>query len=296
MASPFSFHCMICFEEFDIERRYPVVLPCGHTYVCNQCAERLEKCMECRTSLIQIIPRPPADGDSLYGGRGGSRWSSRPTGSPGAPPPPPIKRRLPLPKNVVLMSLIEATELAAESVRGQQRPSLSESPNLTIPHAILDIEEEEEEKIKTGTSLAISDCGTYAIAAKEGLDIYPSRPESAALSERDKSEEEEVDTLVRFFHLDHKIDIVDSEHDEFLPSGNEYKESSPVRLSWGDRVQIVSIEAGWAKLARGYGFVRADKNQLVKGTIFSGLQDGQGSEPVFSQPFPCLLSCSGIIC
>jgi hypothetical protein len=287
---------MICFEEFDTERRHPVVLPCGHTYVCNQCAKRLERCMECRTSLIEIIPRPPAGVDSLYGGRGGGRWSSRPMGSqsPGAPPPP-IKRRLPLPKNVVLMSLIEATELAAESVRGQeQRPSLSESPNLSIPHAILDIDEEEEEKIKTGTSLAISDCGTYAIAAKEGLEIYPSRPESSALSERDKSEEEEVDTLVRFFHLDHKIDI-DHAHDELHPSENEYKESSPVRLSWGDRVQIVSTEAGWAKLARGYGFVRADKNQLVKGTVFSGLQDLQASKIVFSQHFPLLLSRSGIV-
>jgi hypothetical protein len=37
MASPFSFHCIICIEEFDQRDRYPVVLPCGHTYVCNQC-------------------------------------------------------------------------------------------------------------------------------------------------------------------------------------------------------------------------------------------------------------------
>lgn len=165
------------------------------------------------------------------------------------------------------MSLIEATELAAETVRGQeQRPSLSESPNLSIPHAILDLDEVEEEKIKTGTSLAISDCGTYAIAAKEGLEIYPCRPDSVVQADRDKLEEEEVDTLVRFFHLDHKMDIVDNGHDELQPTESEYKEASPVRLSWGDRVQIVSTEAGWAKLARGYGFVRADKNQLVKGT------------------------------
>lgn len=273
MASPFSFHCMICFEEFDTEGRFPVVLPCGHTYVCNQCAERLEKCMECRTSLVQIFPRPPVGSEGQqYGGRGGGRWSSRPavgSRSPGAPPPPPIKKRLPLPKNVVLMSLIEATELAAESVRGQeQRLSLSESPSLSIPNAILDIEEDEEEKIKTGTTLAISDCGTYAIAAKEGLEIYPSRPESVILPNQEQSEEEEVDTLVRFFHLDHKIDVFDGSEHELQSSEGGLKESTPVRLRWGDRVQIVSTEAGWAKLARGYGFVRADRNQLVKGTIF----------------------------
>jgi hypothetical protein len=37
MASPFSFHCIICIEEFEPKDRYPVVLPCGHTYVCNHC-------------------------------------------------------------------------------------------------------------------------------------------------------------------------------------------------------------------------------------------------------------------
>jgi len=280
---------MICFEEFDIESRYPVVLPCGHTYVCNQCAERLEKCMECRTSLVQIIPRPNDNGDSPYG-RGGGRWSSRPIGnrSPGAPPQPPIKKRLPLPKNVVLMSLIEATELAAESVRGQeQRPSLSDSPSLSIPNAIMDIEEDEEEKIKTGTSLAISDCGTYAIAAKEGLEIYPSRPESGIPMNQQQAEEEEVDTLVRFFHLDHKIDLVDDEDHEVEASNSDNREAAPAKLCWGDRVQIVSTEAGWAKLARGYGFVRADRNQLVKGesSIFSPLM----SDILFLTFIPCLL-------
>lgn len=268
MASPFSFHCMICFEEFDIERRFPVVLPCGHTYVCNLCAERLDKCMECRTPLVQIIPRPNAE--TNYGGRNGGRWTSRPTGSrsPGAPPQPPIKRRLPLPKNVVLMSLIEATELAAESVRCQeQRPSLSDSPNLSIPNSVLDIEEDEEEKIRTGTSLAISECGTYAIAAKNGLEIYPSRPESGVPATQEQAEEEEVDTLVRFFHLDNKLDVVDGTDHDLQPSESDHREGAPARLSWGDRVQIVSTEAGWAKLARGYGYVRADRNELVKGKV-----------------------------
>jgi hypothetical protein len=34
-STPFSFHCMICFEEFHPDDRYPVVLPCGPTYVWN---------------------------------------------------------------------------------------------------------------------------------------------------------------------------------------------------------------------------------------------------------------------
>jgi hypothetical protein len=218
--------------------------------------------MECRISLFQIIPRGPEDQQS-----GQLRWSRTPghhTRSPRTPPQPPIKKRLPLPKNVVLMSLIEATELAAENVRGQE-PSLTASPMLDKTPSVLDVEEDEAEKIRTGTSLAISDCGTYAVAEKDGLGIYPSRPESAFRSGNDQSEED-VDTLVRFFHLSsHKLDLENGDQEQ--TSEDPEKEVPPVKLSLGDRVQIVSTEAGWAKLARGYGFVRADRHQLVKGTV-----------------------------
>lgn len=253
MSSPFSFHCMICFEGFDIETRYPVVLPCGHTYICNQCAERLDKCMECRTSLCYVVPRTqPSDPHaSRYGGRG--RHGQTPT-----KPQPPIKKRLPLPKNVVLMSLIEATELAAENVRNQaQQPSLTESPMLSIPSSVLDVEEDEEEKIRASTSLAISDAGTYAVSARDGLEIYPSCPDLAPHVHTES--EEDVDTLVRFFHLENKLDP------SHLSNAGD-NEAPPAGLSLGDRVQIVSIEGGWAKLSRGYGFVRADGQKLVKGT------------------------------
>ena len=124
------------------------------------------------------------------------------------------------------MSLIEATELATENVHGnEQKHSLSESPTVTMPSAILDIEEDEEEKIKTGTSLAISDCGTYAVASKAGLEIFPSCPDNASLEQRENAEEE-VDTLVRFFHLDHKLDLVDGEVEEVEPT-KEAKQPRP---------------------------------------------------------------------
>jgi hypothetical protein len=65
--------------------------------------------------------------------------------------------------------------------------------------------------------------------------------------------DEDVETLVRFFHMDQNAKA--SEECTPLPAA---------RLSYGDRVQIVSVNAGWAKLARGYGFIKSDKN-LVKG-------------------------------
>ena len=54
------------------------------------------------------------------------------------------------------MSLIEATELAAENARTTQvEPSLTNSPLVKLSSSILDVEQDEQEKIKTGTSLAI---------------------------------------------------------------------------------------------------------------------------------------------
>ena len=271
MASPFSFHCMICFEEFDVELRFPVVLPCGHTYVCNECAKRLDKCMECRTPLFELIPQSHecsvARGPEQLPG-----WSTRSLGrsnnqravggraGPHKKPPPPIKRRIILPKNVVLLSLIEATELATENVQGQEHePSLQDSP--MINPSVLDLEVDEEEKIKTGTSLAISDCGTYAVAAKDGLQIFPNRPESLV-----QHSEEDVDTLVRFYNKENSAGLSLGRDKETGEGGLPRKVDPPGKLSWGDRVQIVSTQKGWAKMARGYGYVRAGAQQLVKGT------------------------------
>jgi hypothetical protein len=278
MASPFSFHCMICFEEFDVETRYPVILPCGHTYVCNQCADRLERCMECRTPLYITIPRGPSDANKQaavnqqHQQQTGRYARTSPNGrhtadhhAPKTPPQPPIKQRLPLPKNVVLLSLMEATELAAEDVRAREevQTRLSDSPLIKVSSS-MDPEQDEEAKIKAGTSLAISDCGTYAVAATNGLQIYPSRPSLDQPASDDQESEQDVDTLVRFFHLDHKLDVESSDKEAKSEEGG--KEPPPLRLKSGDRAQIVSTEGGWAKLARGYGFVRADRHQLVKGT------------------------------
>mmetsp|Transcript_59565 Transcript_59565/g.66648 ORF Transcript_59565/g.66648 Transcript_59565/m.66648 type:complete len:596 (-) Transcript_59565:1263-3050(-) len=282
MTSPFSFHCMICFEEFQGETRFPVVLPCGHTYICNECAGRLDKCMECRTPLIEFVPSDKAGHNQCVptgtSNSGVPGWSTRSLGSNNArgvgnrgsvgnrgnvgtknkPAQPPIKRRLPLPKNVVLMSLIEATELATENVQGQEHKlSLHDSP--MVNPSVLDMDEDEEEKIRTGTSLAISDCGTYAVAAKDGLEILLNRPESLL-----QHSEEDVDTLVRFYNKDSTIGVQIDGDDKKTVGEEPRKESSPGRLSWGDRVQIVSTQNGWAKMARGYGYIRAGAQQLVK--------------------------------
>ena len=285
-GSALSFHCMICYEEFHHADRYPVVLPCGHTYVCVICAERLDKCMECRTLLTWSIPNPSAtrpnvtnvtsntrtgwSSSARTGGRG-SNTQARGAGGRGEGPVMENKR-LPLPKNVVLLSLMEATELASEMEHTRTRiDSLLEQ----------DIEDEqdiddEEEKIKVSTSLTIGACGTYIVSEKEGLEIYPSRPpiappelENTNSQDKDMPGEEDVDSLVRFFHLDHKLEVRITESEGNLKALSS-EESALLDLRYGDRVQIVSFDDdGWAKLARGYGYIRANPRQLVKGETYN---------------------------
>lgn len=83
---PFSFHCIICIEPFDFHERYPVVLPCGHTYLCACCANQIERCVECRMSLfvtpssVATLPSPP------------STTPPSPTGLGARRVPPPLNR------------------------------------------------------------------------------------------------------------------------------------------------------------------------------------------------------------
>jgi hypothetical protein len=76
--------------------------------------------------------------------------------------------------------------------------------------------------------------------------------------------EDDVNSLVRFFHLDHKLEVRITESEGNLKAMSS-EESALLELRYGDRVQIVSFDDdGWAKLARGYGYIRANPRQLVK--------------------------------
>jgi hypothetical protein len=196
-----------------------------------------------------------------------------------------------------LLSLIEATELATEDVSGSSKPdsprmfgmpttsssaaaaaattgdeggdgaadSNSDSGSVS---AVVNADDLEEERIKLGTSMAVSVAGTYAVTAPAGLQIFSKKPSSIPLSEASfrregaQASDEDVDALVRYFHQDQKTE---GEATEDELKENRAKEQPPAQLSCGDRVQVVAIEDEWAKLARGYGFVHAGDNKLVKG-------------------------------
>jgi hypothetical protein len=179
------------------------------------------------------------------------------------------KKRLPLPKNVVLLSLMEATELASEMA--QRRSKIDSLVDTSVEEEdeeeTNDHEIDEAEKIKLSTSLTIGECGTYLVADKEGLRIYTSSPTNSAEVDTVNEEEislahQDVNAMVRFFHLDNKVEVSWSEEESLKKASSD--ESVDRILKYGDRVQIVSLYDGWAKLARGYGFVRASARQLLK--------------------------------
>eukprot|EP00978_Attheya_sp_CCMP212_P043456 scaffold284375_cov71-Attheya_sp.AAC.1 len=149
----------------------------------------------------------------------------------------------------------------------------------------------DEQAIQMGTSMAMGYCGTYAVATKEGLTIVPTLPPSAAeATSSSVNNPSDVDSLVMDFQsgqnkkkkssssspilsrmtstLDHVGSGVELEP---LPDGPTHPLSGNNKtrvytLKYGDRIQIVSMDDdGWARLARGYGFVKAKPSELVKG-------------------------------
>lgn len=266
---------MICYEEFDPNNRYPVVLPCGHTYVCAECANRIDRCMECRTSVFEEpaitscnteIMSAPSRGRSnprsAYSrpGRRLASVTSHDTQN-GAKPDNLPKKRLPLPKNVVLMSLMHATELASTT---------AEDHHNLLKQTLSDDEgEDEDEKIARITEIAAGACGTYAVASKKGLQIIPRIPKPFNKKQRrhntkkgDQSNyvdwESHVDNIIERNSGIRAVISIEDEDDN-----HKYKDE--VHLRFGDRVQVVTIVDGWAKLARGYGFVHCKSSaDLIK--------------------------------
>lgn len=274
----FQFHCMICYEEFDNSAlRHPVVLPCGHTYVCKSCGDRLDKCMECREPLF-IKVAPTADGPhtplpalASTASRTTASWSSS-RRAPAASnqhvspkkvtPPTTIKKRLPLPKNAVLLSLIEATRMISADTQihaeGEATHDIAIGASTSRDSSLMDeYHEEDPIHVELAAKVSAGTAGTYAVSAREGLKIFPNRPGSSGVAlsrSRISFTDEDVSSLVDFFH-EQKMDS---------HQGDDKAKEALATLAYGDRIQVVSIDDGWAKLARGYGYVHASSSAIVK--------------------------------
>ena len=232
--APFSFHCIICFFPFDLETRQPVVLPCGHTYICEPCSKRLKKCMECRTSLFikpatnqnnggvcmpsQASPSTPISprNRSTYSIHR-DRYNHYQT-TPIKKPQPVELIPLPIPKNNVLIALMEAAERKKNALKDKNEDSDSE-------------DYEDTQNVLYGIEALSSDSGTYAVRDNEGLPVFSQNPYGQTLRK--------------------------------VPS---YVKPPPV-IRYGQRVQVVGLENDVYKLARNKGYIIANKSQLVKGEM-----------------------------
>eukprot|EP00934_Nitzschia_sp_Nitz4_P003631 Nitzschia sp. Nitz4//scaffold35_size145790//23246//25011//NITZ4_003012-RA/size145790-augustus-gene-0.112-mRNA-1//1//CDS//3329549070//3621//frame0 len=261
IAAEVSLHCIICFEEFDVKDRPPVVLPCGHTYVCIVCAKRLRKCMECREPLYWTPPPPQSKPTAVLGNPALINTRSpahiryargRYSQSPQTPPhpamnAPPVKEEpqpLPLPKNTVLMAMIEAADRQKRILRQEtsNRPGIIEDDE---EDADADSDDDDQslnqlDPILVGADAFVGTCGTYAVREPLGLAVLPFDP--------NKQHHPDADT------------------DQQATTQEEKKldEKEPFKIEQGQKVQVVSVDEGVYKLARGCGYIVASVNQLVK--------------------------------
>jgi len=237
-ASVIPFHCVICFDEFNTTDRPPMVLPCGHTYVCLSCTKRLKRCMECREPLFLSAKGTNTRGStpSIYN-RGG-RYSplhpplTPPQSSVQGTPPAPIA--LPIPKNLVLLSMMEASERHA-NIEAECQTVVEEEEARSEEQ---DEEEEDEEfdlnRIISGIATLAGPCGTYAVKEEGGLAVIPFDPRKKGQADEGKIE---------------AIELV----------------KEPFPLEKGQTVQVVDFSDGVAKLAREMGYIVGTTSQLVKG-------------------------------
>jgi Zinc finger, C3HC4 type (RING finger) len=256
-AALIPFHCVICFDEFNLADRVPMVLPCGHTYVCHRCTQRLSRCMECREPLFLSVPSSafaahtnnnPAAGGAGGGGRysplslpssstaGGTsnHHHHHPYGSHQNPPPPhhhstppPAMVKIPLsiPKNVVLISLMEAAQrqvLESKQHDKQQKrlggvddnddkrdkdrrqEGIGSNPNgedddgdesdddSSAGSASEEEEEDDNEefnldRIISGMATLSGPCGTYAVTVDGQVVVQPNDPRGASSSSSSSS-------------------------------------------------------------------------------------------------------------
>jgi len=281
-----SLHCTICFESFDLEERYPVVLPCGHTFICSQCSQRLDKCMICRTPLF--ITSATQQQKNIEAGVGISDRSSyqRPSMRYSSSLQQQQQRRiqlqraecaaqqkskqpLPIPKNLVLISLIESTQ------KMDKRHCDDDNDN-------------EEEELREGIRNFAGSHGTFVVRSSEGLRLHG----YLDIDDRDSNNRTE-------YKRKSLLDELDEENNNYMMMNGENAKPNnnisagaaaaaaaaalqfelettatkcsgqkniiiPSRLEYGQTVQVVSFEGGIAKLARSAGYVRANPNQLVK--------------------------------
>ena len=205
-------HCVICVEEFDLKERIPVVLPCGHTYICKVCVQRIKICHQCREPLYWNPPRPQQQPNNhMHRSPAANRYSrynnqhahhNRYLHSPSTPSHPGIGHGtkqeevpLPCPKNVVLMEMIEAKQ-RQERLMAEQKAIKEQKRNEKLQERERKRRERREEKMM------------LRLLHRPDSTPGSSRPETTGTQHRG-SDNQEIE-----------VDIDQNQNDYFISKGN----------------------------------------------------------------------------
>lgn len=235
--------------------------------------------MECREPLFinAALKNPhvhaPANGNTSARG-GPPLYPQGRYQAPSSPMPPgavaaaqqaePIA--LPLPKNLVLMSMMEAAESQTRIQEEEEEDCINPERMSNDEVANEDDNDDDEydsNKIISGIVSFSGPCGTYVVRDANGLAVLPCHPEKGC---------QQLDT-----DREHRL--------------NSEGRIEPFTIFQGQTVQVVNFNDGVAKLARGAGFIVASSSQLVKGELGLDLflEDAQVSKLVLANIRPVSL-------
>jgi len=171
----------------------------------------------------------------------------------------PTKKRIPLPKNLVLLSLMEATDKVTKVGRDAAKHLCN-----IVEASSMDEEREEQAHVEVATFLLSGACGTYMVTCKDGLEIATNKPCSKpqkSSANKENSIVKEVRNMLQDFSPEAST-FSKKRLSKSWPNKNKKKIS---HVNYGDLIQVVAIEDGWAMLARRTGYVPAqDASRLVK--------------------------------
>lgn len=202
--------------------------------------------MECRTSLfikndaskrldcanvhVSSPSSPPVSRRPVF--RQNSSANSRYGTSPPTPQQRPAVEKipLPLPRNLVLISLLETASKRHATLLGG---------NATLMDSYSDTDNSitnEEDAVLDSIDALSSPCGTYVVKERYGLPVYNGNSTNQ--------------------------DTMDDANEAITTATKPNK-----LLNYGQKVQVVDVHEGMYQLARGEGVVFANSTQLVKGEL-----------------------------
>lgn len=204
--------------------------------------------MECREPLYWTPPQNQKPAPVL-GNPGLNNRPSAPSRygrgrySPGAQTPPPAsistqvkEEPLPLPKNVVLMAMIEAADRQKKMLaEGRKRNGGMEGDEMDDSSR----NKSKVDPVFAGVNALVGTCGTYLVREPLGLAVLPFDPNKKLQECGDDTKESSEEK---------KAEV----------------EREPFTIEEGRRVQVIGVNDGVYQLARDSGFIVASVNQLIK--------------------------------